>query len=72
MVFVCFVLVFGKGWCGVENGVSGSVYFAFRFGFVCFTIVFSVLMKKISRIMVLEMTDNAEWELVFSIHETGF
>ena len=42
------------------------------FGFVCFTIVFPVLMKKISRIMVLEMTDNAECELVFSSHETGF
>lgn len=37
-----------------------------------FTIVFPVLMKKISRIMVLEMTDNAEWELAFSSHETGF
>ena len=72
MVLVCFVLVFGNGWWGFENGVSGSVYLAFRFGFVCFTIVFPVLMKKISRIMVLEMTDNAEWELVFSIHETGF
>ena len=72
MVLVCFVLVFGKGWWGFENWVSGSVYFAFRFGFVCFTIVFPVLMKKISRIMVLEMTDNVVWLLVFSSHETGF
>lgn len=72
VVLVCFVLVFGKGWWGFENGVSGSVYLAFWFGFVCFTIVFPVLMKKISRIMVLEMSDNMEWELVFSSHETGF
>lgn len=72
MVFVCFVLVFGKGWWGFENRVSWLVYFAFGFGFVCFMIDFPVLMRKISRIMVLEMTDNAEWELVFSIHETGF
>ena len=72
MVFVCFVLVFGKGWWGFENGVSGSVYLAFGFGFVRFTIVFPVLMKKISRIMVLEMTDKVVWLLVFSSHETGF
>ena len=72
VVFVCFVLVFGKGWWGFENGVSGSVYLAFGFGFVRFTIVFPVLMKKISRIMVLKMIDKVVWLLVFSSHETGF
>lgn len=80
------VFVFGNVKCGVglfcfgvgngkwrfENGGCRSVYLAFVFGFVCFTIVFPVLMKKISRIMVLEMTDKVVWLLMFSSHETGF
>lgn len=72
MVFVCFVLVFANGKWWFANGVFWLVYLAFVFGFVCFTIVFPVLMKKISRIMVLEMTDKVVWELAFSSHETGF
>lgn len=72
VVLVCFVLVLGMGKWRFENGVLGLVYFAFVFGFVCFMIVFPVLMKKISRIMVLEMTDKVVWLLVFSSHETGF
>lgn len=72
MVLVWFVLVWGMGKWRFENGVSGLVYLAFYFGFVCFTIVFPVLMKKISRIMVLKMTDKVVWLLVFSSHETGF
>ena len=67
---VCFGV--GNGKWRFENGGCRSVYLAFWFGFVCFTIVFPVLMKKISRIMVLEMTDKVVWELVFSSHETGF
>lgn len=67
-----FVLVWGMGVWGFEVGVLGLVYFAFGFGFVRFMIVFPVLMKKISRIMVLEMTDSVVWVLVFSSHETGF
>lgn len=69
---------FALFWCGewgnggLRTGGCRSVYLAFVFGFVCFTIVFPVLMKKISRIMVLEMTDKVVWLLVFSSHETGF
>ena len=72
VVLVCFVLVWGMGKWGFENWGCLSVYLAFWFGFVRFTIVFPVLMKKISRIMVLEMTDKVVWLLVFSSHETGF
>lgn len=72
VVLVWFGLVWGMGKWRFENGGCRSVYLAFVFGFVCFTIVFPVLMKKISRIMVLEMTDKVVWLLVFSSHETGF
>ena len=72
VVLVCFVLVWRMGKWRFENWGCWSVYLAFVFCFVCFTIVFPVLMKKISRIMVLEMTDKVVWLLVFSSHETGF